>query len=186
MAVSAAGCIGSMGIFMVMAATAMRRLAPVHAAPCLLRTRRLAQHRRRDADLIFTPSTANVLGRTRLYAFTLDEIERQIESPQPKSMRCASNSSATRLTTNKSPPPEDTGSILAADPRSWQRDEGSLYGRLDMSFDGRGPAKLLEYNADTPTSIFEAAVFQWTWLEQAIERHIVPPQPTSSIRSMNG
>ena len=33
-----------------------------------------------------------------------------------------------------------------------------------------GPAKLLEYNADTPTSIFEAAVFQWTWLEQAIER----------------
>jgi len=32
---------------------------------------------------------------------------------------------------------------------------------------GRGPAKLLEYNADTPTSIFEAAVFQWTWLEQA-------------------
>ena len=31
-----------------------------------------------------------------------------------------------------------------------------------------------EYNADTPTSIFEAAVFQWTWLEQAIERHIIP------------
>ena len=41
-------------------------------------------------------------------------------------------------------------------------------------FDGRGPAKLLEYNADTPTSIFEAAVFQWTWLEQAIERRITP------------
>ena len=34
--------------------------------------------------------------------------------------------------------------------------------------------KLLEYNADTPTSIFEAAVFQWTWLEQAIERNIIP------------
>src|SRR5207237_1372460 len=52
----------------------------------------------------------------------------------------------------------------------------SLYGRLDLSFDGRGPAKLLEYNADTPTSLFEAAVFQWTWLEQAIERHIIPNQ----------
>ena len=36
------------------------------------------------------------------------------------------------------------------------------------------PAKLLEYNADTPTSMFEAAVFQWTWLEQAMERHIIP------------
>jgi glutathionylspermidine synthase len=42
---------------------------------------------------------------------------------------------------------------------SWERDEGSLYGRLDLSFDGQGPPKLLEYNADTPTSIFEAAVF---------------------------
>jgi glutathionylspermidine synthase len=57
---------------------------------------------------------------------------------------------------------------------SWHRDEASLYGRLDLRFDGIGPAKLLEYNADTPTSIFEAAVFQWTWLEQAIERHIIP------------
>jgi glutathionylspermidine synthase len=57
---------------------------------------------------------------------------------------------------------------------SWRRDENSLYGRLDLRFDGRGPAKLLEYNADTPTSIFEAAVFQWTWLEQGIERGILP------------
>jgi len=32
----------------------------------------------------------------------------------------------------------------------------------------------LEYNADTPTSIFESAVFQWTWLEQAMERRIIP------------
>ncbi|MGG2305086.1 glutathionylspermidine synthase family protein, partial [Salmonella enterica] len=49
---------------------------------------------------------------------------------------------------------------------SWKRRDRSLYGRLDLKFDGAGPAKLLEYNADTPTSIFEAAVFQWTWLEQ--------------------
>jgi glutathionylspermidine synthase len=57
---------------------------------------------------------------------------------------------------------------------SWQREDGSLYGRLDLSFSGQGPAKLLEYNADTPTSIFEAAVFQWTWLEQSIERRVLP------------
>src|SRR4029079_12625565 len=66
--------------------------------------------------------------------------------------------------------PEAFWSLIA---ESWARDDRSLYGRLDLSFDGRGPAKLLEYNADTPTSIFEAAVFQWTWLEQAIERHII-------------
>ncbi|MGC2083539.1 MAG: glutathionylspermidine synthase family protein [Bradyrhizobium sp.] len=57
---------------------------------------------------------------------------------------------------------------------SWQREDRSLYGRLDLSFSGQGPAKLLEYNADTPTSIFEAAVFQWTWLEQSIERRVLP------------
>jgi glutathionylspermidine synthase-like protein len=32
----------------------------------------------------------------------------------------------------------------------------------------------IEYNADTPTAIFEAAVFQWAWLEQASERRIIP------------
>ena len=56
---------------------------------------------------------------------------------------------------------------------SWRDREGSLYGRLDLSYGGSGPAKLLEYNADTPTSIFEAAVFQWTWLEQGIERRLL-------------
>src|SRR5262249_30250944 len=30
------------------------------------------------------------------------------------------------------------------------------------------------YNADTPTSVFETAVFQWMWLEDAIARQIVP------------
>jgi glutathionylspermidine synthase len=56
---------------------------------------------------------------------------------------------------------------------SWRRHDGSLYGRLDLSYGGSGAAKLLEYNADTPTSIFEAAVFQWTWLEQGIERRLL-------------
>src|SRR4029077_14443907 len=58
---------------------------------------------------------------------------------------------------------------------SWRRGDRSLYGRLDLSFGGRGDAKLLEYNADTPPSICEAAVFQWTWLEQGIERGLLRP-----------
>ena len=32
------------------------------------------------------------------------------------------------------------------------------------------PPKLLEYNADTPTSLYESAVLQWFWLEQMIAR----------------
>ena len=33
-------------------------------------------------------------------------------------------------------------------------------------YDGCHPPKLLEYNADTPTSLLEAAVVQWYWLEE--------------------
>jgi glutathionylspermidine synthase len=109
------------------------------------------------------------------YAFTLDEIENQIEAPTAEIdamclelVGCAVDDDEylSRLKI-----PETFWPLIS---ESWHRDEASLYGRLDLRFDGSGPAKLLEYNADTPTSIFEAAVFQWTWLEQAIERHIIP------------
>ena len=51
--------------------------------------------------------------------------------------------------------------------RSWERDDFSLYGRFDLSFDGLTPPKLLEYNADTPTALVEASVAQWFWLQDA-------------------
>ncbi len=50
--------------------------------------------------------------------------------------------------------------------QSWERDEFTLYGRFDMAFDGGGPPKLLEYNADTPTALLEAAVIQWHWFRE--------------------
>ncbi|MGQ0840526.1 glutathionylspermidine synthase family protein [Actinokineospora sp.] len=46
---------------------------------------------------------------------------------------------------------------------SWKRHDPHIYGRFDLRFDGSGPARLLEYNADTPTSLLEAAVVQWYW-----------------------
>lgn len=48
---------------------------------------------------------------------------------------------------------------------SWEMDEPSVYGRFDLAWDGSGPPKLLEYNADTPTSLLEASVVQWFWLQ---------------------
>jgi glutathionylspermidine synthase len=59
---------------------------------------------------------------------------------------------------------------------SWSRGEPSLYGRFDFAFDGAGPAKLYEYNADTPTSVFETAVFQWLWLEDRIADGALPAE----------
>ena len=50
--------------------------------------------------------------------------------------------------------------------KSWERDDFSLYGRFDFSYDGLTPPKLLEYNADTPTALVEAAVAQWFWVQE--------------------
>jgi len=49
--------------------------------------------------------------------------------------------------------------------RSWDEDEKSLYGRFDLSWDGSGEPRMLEYNADTPTALLEASVVQWYWLQ---------------------
>ncbi|MFI7696267.1 glutathionylspermidine synthase family protein [Nonomuraea sp. NPDC049655] len=49
--------------------------------------------------------------------------------------------------------------------RSWERRDPHLYGRFDLRYDGTGPARLLEYNADTPTSLVESSVIQWFWLQ---------------------
>ena len=48
---------------------------------------------------------------------------------------------------------------------SFGRQVPSLYGRFDLCFDGINPPKLYEYNADTPTALFEASVAQWYWLQ---------------------
>jgi glutathionylspermidine synthase len=58
-------------------------------------------------------------------------------------------------------PPSAIPAILA----SWERDDFSVYGRFDLAFDPGGEPKLLEYNADTPTALVEAAVAQWFWLQ---------------------
>lgn len=57
---------------------------------------------------------------------------------------------------------------------SFRKCEPSLYGRFDFAYDGESAPKLLEYNADTPTSLFESAVVQWHWLEALIESGELP------------
>jgi glutathionylspermidine synthase len=54
--------------------------------------------------------------------------------------------------------------------QSWNDDEKSVYGRFDLSWDGRGEPKLLEYNADTPTALLEASVVQWYWLQEVFPK----------------
>ena len=49
---------------------------------------------------------------------------------------------------------------------AWEAEPPNLYGRFDFVYDGTSAPKLLEYNADTPTSLLEAAVVQWKWLQE--------------------
>jgi glutathionylspermidine synthase len=109
------------------------------------------------------------------YAFELEEIERCIERATTEidalCLELVNRAVHDERYLKRLKIPEAFWSFIA---ESWRRHDASLYGRLDLSFGAGGPAKLLEYNADTPTSIFEAAVFQWTWLEQAIERRFIP------------
>lgn len=108
------------------------------------------------------------------YAFTLAEIEQRIEAPSGEiDAMCRELCGCVvedERHLRRLRIPEAFWPLIR---ESWRRHDGSLYGRLDLSYAGSGEAKLLEYNADTPTSIFEAAVFQWTWLEQGIERRLL-------------
>ena len=109
------------------------------------------------------------------YGFSLAEIERDIEAPTAELDAMCRELVARAIGDERIMRalqiPAALWNFIAA---SFRRGDPSLYGRFDLSYDGRAPAKLLEYNADTPTSVFETAVFQWSWLEDVIARQIVP------------
>jgi glutathionylspermidine synthase len=48
--------------------------------------------------------------------------------------------------------------------KSWNEDHPSIYGRFDFVVKD-GQIKMLEFNADTPTSLYETGIVQWYWLE---------------------
>jgi len=54
--------------------------------------------------------------------------------------------------------------------QAWEDEPPALYGRFDLAYDGEH-LKLLEYNADTPTALVEAAVAQWYWLQERFPDH---------------
>ena len=68
---------------------------------------------------------------------------------------------------------------------AWNNEPPAIYGRFDLSWAGAASGqapKLLEYNADTPTSLLEAAVVQWHWLKDMPESLVSSkPDQFSSI-----
>jgi glutathionylspermidine synthase len=109
------------------------------------------------------------------YGFTLAQVEQDLEDPTLALHRLAlalveevvqSDALLERLAI---PAP-----FRAWIRESWEAREPHLYGRIDLAYDGRGPAKLYEFNYDTPTSLYEAAFFQWVWMEEQVARGLLP------------
>ena len=109
------------------------------------------------------------------YEFSLAEIEDGIEAPTAELHAMCLDLVDEAVTSERLMTQLDIPEAMrdyVAD--SWKRNEPSLYGRFDFAYDGTGPAKLYEYNADTPTSVYETAVFQWLWLEDQIAAGVLP------------
>lgn len=109
------------------------------------------------------------------YTFTLQQIENDIEAPTAALHEMALDLVGDIID-------DDASLERLAIPRqfhdwvrrSWHEGEPHLYGRMDLAYDGRGPAKLYELNYDTPTALYEAAFFQWLWLEEQLKRGVLP------------
>ncbi|WP_435165549.1 glutathionylspermidine synthase family protein [Falsirhodobacter sp. 1013] len=111
---------------------------------------------------------------TSAYRFTLEEIETRIEDPATELHGMCREAvdrivKDERLMDRMGIPPGFRDLVAS----SWKSFAPEVYGRMDLAYDG-GDAKLLEYNADTPTSLYETASFQWQWLEDQIKAGVLP------------
>lgn len=130
------------------------------------------------ADVGFT--FANMHGQpywdeTSAYQFTLAQIETDLEAPVTD-LHAMTREAVAHIVTDgdlmaRMGIPQAHFDLIAD---SWARNEPEIYGRMDLAYDGTGPAKLLEYNADTPTSLYECAAFQWQWLEDQMAAGHLP------------
>ena len=111
---------------------------------------------------------------TRTYVFTLAQIENDLEDASSElyamCLDVVDFALADDRWLRKLAIPEVYWDWIAA---SWRSRAPSLYGRFDLAYDGTGPAKMLEFNADTPTALYETGYFQWNWLEDQKARGVV-------------
>jgi glutathionylspermidine synthase len=109
------------------------------------------------------------------YTFSIAEIEDEIEAPTEAlhelCMDLVAEVAVDTTLLSRMAIPEERHALIRD---SWAAGDQHLYGRFDLAYDGLGNAKLLEYNADTPTSIFEAAFFQHNWLVDQMELGALP------------
>ena len=115
------------------------------------------------------------LDESAYYRFTLRQIEDGIEAPTQEvhelCMDLVSRAVRSEEYLRRLALPERFWDLIRT---SWTSGEPHLYGRMDFAYDGYTSAKLFELNYDTPTSLYEAAVFQWLWLQQCVQEGSLP------------
>jgi len=100
------------------------------------------------------------------YRFSLAQVERDIEEPTAELHAMAMEFVAEAVESEQL-----LAQLAIPEPywdwirQSWRDGHPHVYGRMDLAYDGVGPAKLYEFNYDTPTALYEAAYFQWLWLD---------------------
>lgn len=108
------------------------------------------------------------------YQFTLQQIETDIEKPtQEIHEMCLA--AVERVVNDeywlkRFKIPEPFWGLIAS---SWLDGDPSLYSRLDLAYNGQGPAKFYENNADTPTSLYETGFWQWLWLQDNVDKGLL-------------
>jgi glutathionylspermidine synthase len=112
---------------------------------------------------------ADVLGRIGLLSFSAREID-QFEAATEEVQRLCLKAAQFILDHDRM---DALGIPARAQPvirAAWEAEPPSIYGRFDFAYDGEHPPKLLEYNANTPTALLEAAVVQWYWLQDVFPK----------------
>ena len=122
------------------------------------------QEKVEQAGLIWHSGEQVYWNESAFYEFTAQEIEvleTATNELERMTLAAAQHIIDNRLYARLAIPPH----VVPLIESSWEAEPPSLYGRFDLAYDGVNPPKLLEYNADTPTSLLEAAVIQWHWLQ---------------------
>lgn len=109
------------------------------------------------------------------YQFTLKQVEQDLEQPTEAIHAMCLTAVETVIYNDdllrKFAIPEAQWAFIR---QSWENGDPSLYSRLDLAYHGKGPAKLYENNADTPTSLYETGFWQWLWLQDKVDSGDLP------------
>lgn len=117
----------------------------------------------------------NYWDETAYYRFTLEQIEQDIESVTEEiHQMCLAVVEQTVSYEQKLEQCKIPQAHWQLIQDSWHNKDNSLYSRIDLAYNGNGPAKLYENNADTPTSVYETGFWQWLWLEDQVNQGYLP------------